>query len=195
MIGWLCGRLVRKAPDALIVDAHGVGYRVFVSLNTFYALPGEGAQVELEIHTHLRENALELFGFADPVEKALFTSLLAVSGIGPRMALNILSGIPPVDLLDALRAGDVARLVAVPGVGKKTAERLVVELHDRVRSLGDTAPLQAGSRNGLETEATSALVNLGYRQPQAERAVRDVMRQGANDLGAVIREALQRLSA
>ena len=195
MIGWLSGRLVRKAPDALLVDVHGVGYRVFVSLNTFYALPGEGAPVELEIHTHLRENALELFGFADPVEKALFTSLLAVSGIGPRMALNILSGIPPTTLLDALRAGDVARLVAVPGVGKKTAERLVVELHDRVRNLGDIVPLQAGSRNGLETEATSALVNLGYRQPQAERAVRDVVRQGMNDLGAVIREALQRLSA
>lgn len=195
MIGWLRGRLVRKTPDALLVDVHGVGYRVFVSLNTFSALPGEAADVELEIHTQMRENALELFGFADPMEKALFTSLLTVSGVGPRVALNILSGIPPADLLDALRDGDVGRLVAVPGVGRKTADRMVVELQDRVRSLGEAGRVPPGGRNGLETEAASALVNLGYRRPHAERAVREVLREGTNELAAVIRQALQRLSA
>jgi Holliday junction DNA helicase RuvA len=192
MIARLVGRLALKSTEALIVDVHGVGYRVMVSLNAFAALPEEGAEVELAIHTHLRENALELFGFVSPDERALFTALITVSGIGPRMALNILSGVPAADLRDALAAGNVARLVAVPGVGKRTAERLVVELQDRVQKLSVAAPTDAAA--AADREAVSALVNLGYRQPEAERAVRAVTAAGAKGLAEVIRRALQKLS-
>jgi len=192
MIARLVGRLAQKSPEALIVDVHGVGYRVMVSLNAFAALPAEGADVELGIHTHLRENALELFGFVTAEEKALFSALITVSGVGPRMALNILSGLPAADLRDALAAGNVNRLVAVPGVGKRTAERLIVELQDRARKLAAAAPADGGG--AVDGEAVSALVNLGYRAAEAERAVRGVS-AGAKDLAEVIRRALQKLSA
>jgi holliday junction DNA helicase RuvA len=192
MIARLAGRLVQKSPDALIVDVHGVGYRVMVSLTAFAALPEQGAEVELAIHTNLRENALELFGFMSADEQALFGALITVSGIGPRMALNILSGVPAADLRDALAAGNVARLVAVPGVGKRTAERLIVELQDRVRKLAAVAPTDGAAAADLE--AVSALVNLGYRQSEAERAVRAVTAAGTKELAEVIRRALQKLS-
>jgi len=195
MIAHLAGTLAHKSPEALIVDVHGVGYQVFVSLNAFYALPHQGEPVQLHVQTQMRENALELFGFLDPLEKTLFGCLLAVAGIGPRTALNILSGVPTADLMEAIAAGDVARLVAVPGVGRKTADRLVVELQDRVRKLRGQAVDDGRSPGRLEAEAASALVNLGYRQNEAERAVRDVVGRGANDVAAVIRQALQRLSA
>ena len=192
MIARLVGRLARKSPEALVVDVHGVGYRVMVSLNAFAALPEEGGEVELAIHTHLRETALELFGFVADEEKALFTALITVSGVGPRMALNILSGLPAADLRDALATGNVNRLVAIPGIGKRTAERLVVELQDRVRKLAAAAP--ADGAGPLDAEAVSALVNLGYRAPEAERAVRAVSAAGVKDLAAIIRRALQKLS-
>ncbi len=196
MIARLVGQLAHKAPDALIVDVHGVGYRVMVSLNAFAALPEEGERVELAIHTHLRENALELFGFLNADEKSLFGALLAVSGVGPRMALNILSGLPASELLEALAQGNVARLVSVPGIGKKTAERLVVELQDRARLLQAAKPTANGrSRGGPGAEAVSALVNLGYRQGDAERVVREVTGSGSTELAEVIREALRRLSS
>ena len=196
MIARLVGQLAHKAPDALIVDVHGVGYRVMVSLNAFAALPEEGERVELAIHTHLRENALELFGFLNADEKSLFGALLAVSGVGPRMALNILSGLPASELLEALAQGNVARLVSVPGIGKKTAERLVVELQDRARLLQAAKPTANGrSRGGPGAEAVSALVNLGYRQGDAERVVREVTGRGSTELAEVIREALRRLSS
>ena len=192
MIARLVGRLAQKSPDALIVDVHGVGYRVMVSLNAFAALPELGGEVELAIHTNLRENALELFGFVSAEEKALFGALITVSGVGPRMALNILSGLPAADLRDALAAGNVNRLVAIPGVGKRTAERLIVELQDRVRKLAAAAPTDGAGP--LDAEAVSALVNLGYRPPEAERAVRAVTASGARDLAEAIRRALQKLS-
>jgi Holliday junction DNA helicase RuvA len=194
MIARLVGRLARKAPDALIVDVHGVGYRVMVSLNAFSALPAEGELVTLSIHTQMRENALDLFGFLDGQEQALFGGLIGVSGVGPRMALNILSGMPTPDLVQALADGDVARLVAMPGVGKKTADRLIVELRDRVRLLCGPPADRGRAQDGVEGEAVSALVNLGYRQPEAERAVRKAMDVERNDLAAVIRAALQQLS-
>jgi Holliday junction DNA helicase RuvA len=194
MIGRLAGRLAQKSPESVIVDVQGVGYQVWISLNAFAALPNEGQPVELAIHTHLRENALELFGFLDPEEKALFTALLAVSGVGPRMAMNILSGMPTRALMDSLEGGDVARLVTIPGVGRKTAERLVVELKDRVAKLR-VARRPEESRDAASAEATSALVNLGYRQPEAERAVRWAKEQGESDLAGLIRRALQRLSS
>ena len=192
MIGRLTGVLARKSPEALLVDVHGVGYRVLVSLNAFAALPDEGAEVRLGIHTHMRETALELFGFVAPEEQALFGALITVSGVGPRMALNILSGMPAADLRDALAAGNVNRLVAIPGVGKRTAERLIVELQDRARKLAAVAPTDGVG--AVDGEAVSALVNLGYRAPDAERAVRTVTAGGARGLAEVIRRALQKLS-
>lgn len=194
MIARLTGRLAQKAPDALIVDVHGVGYRVVVSLTAFGALPAEGEEVTLAIHTHLRETALELFGFVAPLEQALFGALITVSGIGPRMALNILSGLPSEQLVEALAGGNVARLVAIPGVGKRTAERLVVELQDRVRKLASPATVAAADAQASDAEAVSALVNLGYRAPDAERAVRAALAAGARELADVIRKALQKLS-
>ena len=194
MIARLTGRLVQKAPDALIVDVHGVGYRVLVSLTAFGALPAEGEEVTLAIHTHLRETALELFGFVAPLEQALFGALITVSGIGPRMALNILSGLPAEQLVEALGSGNVARLVAIPGVGKRTAERLVVELQDRVRKLAAPGTAAAAADQASDAEAVSALVNLGYRAPDAERAVRAALAAGARELADVIRKALQKLS-
>jgi len=194
MIARLVGRLVQKSPGALVVDVNGVGYEVFTSLNTFYALPPEGESVELQIQTQMREKALELFGFRDGLEKALFGLLLTVAGVGPRMALGVLSGMSAPDLLDALAAGDLARLVSVPGIGRKRAERLVVELHDRVQVLRGRASGEGPLRTGVEAEATSALVNLGYRQAEAERAVREVVRRGTGDLAEVIRLSLKRLS-
>ena len=194
MIARLAGRLARKSPEALIVDVHGVGYRVLVSLTAFGALPAEGEAVTLGIHTHLRENALELFGFTSDAEQALFGALITVSGIGPRMALNILSGLPAEQLIEALAGGNVARLVAIPGIGKRTAERLVVELQDRVRKLAAAATPSPEAVGSGDAEAVSALVNLGYRAADAERAVRAVTAAGARELADVIRKALQKLS-
>jgi Holliday junction DNA helicase RuvA len=194
MIARLTGRLAQKAPDALIVDVHGVGYRVLVSLTAFGALPAEGDEVTLAIHTHLRETALELFGFVAPLEQALFGALITVSGIGPRLALNILSGLPAEQLIEALGSGNVARLVAIPGVGKRTAERLVVELQDRVRKFASPAAAASADSQASDAEAVSALVNLGYRAPDAERAVRAALAAGARELADVIRKALQKLS-
>lgn len=194
MIARLSGRLARKAPDALIVDVQGVGYRVMVSLNAFSALPAEGEPVELSIHTQMRENAIDLFGFLDAQEQALFGGLIGVSGVGPRMALNILSGMPTADLVQALAEADVARLVAMPGVGRKTADRLVVELRDRVRLLCGKPAKEGRVRGAAEAEAVSALVNLGYRQAEAERAVQKAVGSVKDDLASLIRAALHQLS-
>src|SRR5574340_1278175 len=144
MIAQLAGSLAYKSPEQLIVDVQGVGYQVFVSLNSFYRLPEPGGRVELLIHTHVREDALQLYGFADRDEKDLFLLLLGISGIGPRLALNILSGTPAAELQAALEAGDLVRLVAIPGIGKKTAERLIVELRDKVKVLSSARPGDGG---------------------------------------------------
>jgi Holliday junction DNA helicase RuvA len=195
MIAQLRGSLIHKSPEQLIVDVNGVGYHVLVSLNSYYGLPETRQPVTLLIHTHVREDALQLFGFLDRAEKELFLLLIGVSGIGPRLALNILSGTPTAELLDALEAGDLVRLVAIPGVGKKTAERLVVELRDKVKTAraarGELAP--SGAIGDLE-EAISALVNLGYRRNEAERAVKTAKAEGAEEIETLIRGALKRLS-
>ena len=195
MIAQLSGVLAYKSPEHLVVDVHGVGYQVLVPLNTFYRLPEVGAPVRLLVHTHVREDALQLFGFLDREERELFLLLLGVSGIGPRLALNILSGSPTQDLEAALEAGDVVRLVAIPGVGKKTAERLVLELRDKVKVVRGARGVDDGRRAvGLEAEAVSALVNLGYRHAEAERAVKAACAAGASNLEGVIRTALKRVS-
>ena len=195
MIAQLTGSLDYKSPEHLVVDVHGVGYHVLVSLNSFYRLPEPGNHVRLLIHTHVREDALQLYGFFDREEKELFLLLNSVTGIGPRLALNILSGTPTTELLDALESGDLVRLVAIPGVGKKTAERLVLELRDKIKLVRVARAADGGRAvSGLEGEAVSALLNLGYRRSEAERAVKAACAAGANDLEAVIRAALKRVS-
>jgi len=195
MIARLTGVLEEKTPEQLLIDVHGVGYQVFVSLQTFYRLPTLHERVSLHIYTHLREDALQLFGFSEEKEKSSFLLLKGVSGIGPRLALNILSGIPVVELENALRASDVTRLVAIPGVGKKTAERLVIELREKVGSLEDGLPGVSGEQAAFLAEATSALVNLGYRRVEAERSVREALRRGAASMADLIRDALRSLSS
>jgi holliday junction DNA helicase RuvA len=194
VIARLTGVLEEKTPEQLIINVNGVGYQVFVSLQTFYRLPALHESVSLQIYTHLREDALLLYGFLEEKEKASFVLLRGVSGIGPRLALNILSGIPVDELENALRAGDVTRLVAVPGVGKKTAERLVVELREKVGAF-DNGQNVVGGQAPISAEATSALVNLGYRQAEAEKAVRAALQRGATSIADLIRESLRSLRA
>ena len=175
-----------------MVDVAGVGYQVFASAQTLGALPGEGSEVELLIVTHLREDALQLFGFADAAERTLFQLLQSVSGIGPRLALNILSGMPTAELREAIRRRDLVRLTRISGVGKKTAERLSVELADKLAALPEERPARRdGAARGVAEQAVSALVNLGFRPPEAERAVEAAMGAGLMAFEEVIREALR----
>jgi Holliday junction DNA helicase RuvA len=172
VIAQVRGRLVRKEPQEAVVDVGGVGYRVAIPLSTFYRIGEVGDEVSLLTHTHVREDTLALFGFLTSGEQALFERLIAVSGVGPRLALSILSGIEAPDLVSALRTSDVARLTRIPGVGKKTAERLVLELKDKVQNLsGAEEPAPAGPAAATKEDLASALVHLGYSRPEAERGV------------------------
>jgi len=180
VIAQVRGRLVRKEPQEAIVDVGGVGYRVSIPLSTFYRIGEAGDEVTLLTHTHVREDTLALFGFLTSGEQALFERLIAVSGVGPKLALSILSGIEAPDLVAALRSSDVARLTRIPGVGKKTAERLVLELKDKVQGLAATeeaAP--AGPPSAAKEDLVSALVHLGYSRPEAERGVDRALEQNA----------------
>ncbi len=195
MIGRLTGRLASKAPDQILLDVSGVGYLIHIPLSTFYELPEQEAAASLWIHTHVREDALALYGFLTVRERSLFLLLLGVTGIGPRVALTVLSGIPPTELVEALRRQDVRRLVAVPGVGKKTAERMVLELADKVANLPGEAPSKTPAAVASD-DVLSALVNLGYRKAEAERAVDAVARGAApEDFSAFLKEALGRLTS
>ena len=197
MIAQIRGRLSIKVPGEIVVDVGGIGYQVLIPLTVFYRLPELGAEVDLRIHTHVREDAIQLFGFVEPMEKQVFLLLIGVSGIGPKLALNILSGIAAADLLHALREGDQARLFSIPGVGKKLAERMIVELKDKLSGFSSDEPAQAARLNagsGLLHDAVSALVNLGYRKPDAEKHVRDVLSGGAKTLEDALKESLRRLS-
>jgi Holliday junction DNA helicase RuvA len=195
VIAQISGTLAQKSAGEIVVDVNGVGYQIFIPLNVFYRMPEIGARVSLQIYTHLREDALQLYGFQDNAEKQLFMHLTAVSGIGPRLAVNILSGIPAEDLSRALREGDQVRLVAIPGVGKKLAERMIVELKDKLLTLpGDgsqSKPMEHESQ--LMRDAISALVNLGYRKAEAESHVRAVMQTGEGTLESILKESLRRL--
>jgi Holliday junction DNA helicase RuvA len=198
MIGSLAGTLAEKAPERVLVDVHGVGYAVHVSLQTFADLPAAGGEVRLLVHTEVREDAIELFGFRTAGERGMFHLLRKVKGVGPRTALVVLSGMPVEALAATIAAGDGARLQTIPGVGKKIAERIVVECRD------EAALLAAGARppvrdaivlgDGVRTEAISALVNLGYRRPEAERAVEKAAKPGM-PLEDLVRAALQGLGA
>jgi len=174
VIAQLRGRILEKHPNRIVVDVGGVGYDVFVPLSTFYGLGDAGSDISLRIHTHVREDALALYGFRTILEQDLFERLISVSGIGPKVALGVLSGIEPLELMRAIERSDVARLTAIPGIGRKTSERIVLELKDRlpraqvedaVAGEVETAP------GGLRDDVLSALVNLGYHRPLAEKAV------------------------
>jgi Holliday junction DNA helicase RuvA len=174
VIAHLRGRIFTKHPNRVVVDVNGVGYAVFVPLSTYYGLGDTGADVALRIHTHVREDALMLYGFATTLEQDLFERLISVSGIGPKVALSVLSGIEPQELIRAVELKDVSRLTAIPGVGKKTAERIVLELTGRLplaKADARTAEETAAGPSGVRDDVLSALVNLGYHRPLAEQAV------------------------
>ena len=194
MIGRLTGRLASKAPDQVLLDVAGVGYLVHIPLSTFYELPDVESPASLWIHTHVREDVLALYGFLTERERSLFLLLLGVSGIGPKVALTVLSGIPPLELVAALHGQDVRRLVAIPGVGKKTAERMVLELAEKVAGFAAEAAPEAPAAVASE-DVLSALVNLGYRKSEAEKAVDSVVRAGSpTEFGDYLKLALKKLT-
>ena len=173
MIAHLRGRILEKHPNRVVVDVNGVGYDVAVPLSTFYNLAEPGGETALRIHTHVREDQLALYGFATALEQELFERLIGVSGIGPKLALAVLSGIEPIELIRAIERGDVARLTAIPGVGKKTSERIVLELKDRLPRASVAAIAAGGAvpeSPTLRDDVLSALMNLGYHRPLAEKA-------------------------
>jgi Holliday junction DNA helicase RuvA len=195
VIAHLSGTLLEKHVQRLVVDVGGVGYDVQVPLSTFYAVGDLGACVALRIHTHVREDAIQLFGFVTPAEREWFDRLISVNGIGPKLALAVLSGIDVGDLARAVRHNDVARLTKIPGVGRKTAERLVVELKDRLPVVEGADPAPAGPpADDVRADLLSALGNLGYQAASAEKAVDAVLRTTeARDFEPVLRQVLQRL--
>jgi len=179
MIAELTGKLARKDPEEIVVDVHGVGYRLLVPLSTYLALPEVGAEIHLLVHTLVREDALELFGFASDLERRLFCLLRSVQKIGSRLAMAALSGLPPELLVAALQAGDATRLATVPGIGRKTAERLVLELKDRVAHVAAGGRTKVVATARLEDDARSALTNLGYRPQVVEQALAAVRDDGS----------------
>lgn len=203
MIAQLTGKLVQKQPNTVIIDVGGVGYDVTIPVSTFYELGEPGADVSLKIHTHVREDALQLFGFWTAREKELFLKLISVSGVGPKLAITMLSGMPAGELINAITTDDHARLTSIPGVGRKTAERVVVELRDKLavisleareadRASREAAPGEAAVRD----DTIAALMALGYPKAIAERAVSFALREeGERTIEAVLKRALRRLSS
>ncbi len=197
MIAHLRGRVLEKHPNRLILDVAGVGYDVQVPLSTFYGCGDPGSEIALRIHTHVREDALALYGFATPLELTMFERLIGVNGIGPKLALAVLSGIDALDLVRAIERNDVARLVVIPGVGKKTAERICVELRDRLpkaidRAGGGTAQTSAGA---MRDDMVSALVNLGYHRQTIDKVLDPLFTNGEEQrFEDVLRAALKQLS-
>lgn len=177
MIASLCGVLTRKSIQSVIIDVHGVGYDVFVPLTTFYRLPEIGDTVSLIIHTHVREDAITLFGFLTNEEKAMFQLIITVSGIGPRLAVNILSGIASTELYGAIMTEDVGRLVSIPGVGRKTAERLIFELKEKLETAGLDHRKPLDESDTIAGDVLSALANLGYREAAAKKAVDQALKE------------------
>jgi Holliday junction DNA helicase RuvA len=178
MIAVLRGSISEKTPSRVIVDVAGVGYDVLVPLSTFYVLGEPGSAVTLRIHTHVREDVIALYGFSTRLEQELFERLISINGVGPKLALAVLSGIEPAELIRAIRAQDVARLTRIPGIGKKTAERIGLELKDRLPAgaqAAEPAPAASTAADHLRDDLLSALVNLGYQRPVAEKAVAKVL--------------------
>ncbi len=203
MIAYLSGKILAKQANSVIVDVGGVGYEVNIPLSTFYDLGETGAPIQLTIHTHVREDALQLFGFKTLRERDIFLRLTSVSGVGPKLALTMLSGLSADELVSALRNGDLVRLVRLPGVGKKTAERLVLELRDKIAMLSTpesdaltpSASAAATSANTAREDALSALVNLGYQKIAAEKALKATLAENPDaSVPVLIRRSLQALA-
>ena len=196
MIAFLRGRLLEKHPNRVIVDVQGVGYEVFVPVSSFFGMTEQGGEVALRVHTHVREDVIALFGFATSRELDLFERLIAVSGIGPKLALAVLSGIEADELVQAVQRGDVGRLTMIPGVGKKTAERVVLELRDRLATLPtQTAAGGQAAAGSMRDDLLSALINLGYHRPVAEKAAEAALKAHAGEgFEAVFRGAMQQLA-
>jgi Holliday junction DNA helicase RuvA len=195
MIAHIRGRLLAKHPNQAIVETGGVGYDVTITVPTFSDLPAAGAEVALHIHTHVREDLIALYGFLRPAEKALFEKLITVSGIGPKLAVTILSGMAADEMVGAIRGNDLARLTRIPGIGKKTAERMVLELRDKLPQPGPTSAPAIPSLNAIEEDVLSALTNLGYQRLSAEKVMLLVKKNNADgSFDAMFREALAALS-
>jgi holliday junction DNA helicase RuvA len=177
VIAHLRGKLAQKEPARVIVDVNGVGYEVFIPLTTFTALPSAGSDVSIDVHTHVREDMIALYGFSTRRERTIFEKLMTISGIGPKLAVTILSGGSVEDLVGAIRRADLARLTAIPGVGRKTAERIILELKDKLQDFAEAQP-----KSSVEVDVLSALENLGYNRALAEGALRRAM-NGDGDLG------------
>lgn len=203
MIAKLSGKLDQKQPNSIIVDVGGVGYEVTIPVSTFYELGETGSDVSLKIHTNVREDAIQLFGFWTAREKELFLRLTSVSGIGPKLAITMLSGMPANELISAIRNNDLARLTTIPGVGRKTAERVVVELRDKLARMtfeeGEperAASIAAGSDfDAIREDVAAALMALGYPKPVAEKSVAAALgEEGERSIEAVLKRALKRVS-
>jgi Holliday junction DNA helicase RuvA len=195
MIALLTGVIAYKTPDHIILDVHGVGYRVLIPFSTYYELPEEGGAASLHIHTSVREDAIQLYGFRTRLEKSFFQLLISVTGIGPKMARDILSNIQPAPLAQALAQGDVHKLSSIPGIGKKTAERLVLELKDKAGKL-DLSSLPAFEAREIPTEdvmddVVSALLNLGYKEPQVRKALGGLDASGGATVEELLKQALK----
>ena len=198
MIALLTGKIASKSPDSVILDVNGVGYRVQIPFSTFFALPEEGGILTLNIHTHVKEDAIHLYGFLTPKEKQLFQLLITVSGVGPKLAKDILSNIQPADLASALCRGDIVRLSAIPGIGKKTSERLILELKDKVVKLGLAAESDRNSTlaiqdSSIRDDVASALVNLGYKESIVTKALSEFEIAADVPMETVLKLALKRL--
>lgn len=200
MIGQLRGQLLKKKPNLLLVEVHGIGYEVHIPLTSYYDLPQEGSDVVLQVHTHVREDALSLFGFGTQREKEFFLKLVSISGIGPKLAIGIMSGARVEELAHAIATGDIAKLTTIPGVGRKTAERVVLELKNQIAGFLLKQPQEsgapAGALDGLQQDVLSALVNLGYPKPGAEKALSQVLRSGEyeSNFEDLLRSTLRRLA-
>lgn len=202
MIAFLSGKLLEKEANSVIVDVGGVGYEVIIPLSTFYELGEVGSDVQLRIFTHVREDTLQLFGFKTARERDLYLKLISVQGIGAKSGITMLSGMSADEIVAAIRTDNLARLTAIPGVGKKTAERLVIELRDKLGELSAGAAVGAAASSGAAVradeafdDALSALVNLGYQRSAAEKALQQVMKEGKDlSVQKLLRQALQRLA-
>jgi len=200
MIGQLRGKLISKKPNILLIDVQGVGYEVIVSLTSFYELPNEGSEVTLKIHTHVREDAIVLFGFHSLLEKEFFLKLITISGVGPKLAITILSGATVHELAQALIEGNTGRLTSIPGIGRKTAERLTLELKGQMAAFvspeQSDAVKTAGVPQTIEEDILSALTNLGYPRPSAEKAITLALREDGAErtFEGILKNALRRLA-
>ncbi|MEI8356360.1 MAG: Holliday junction branch migration protein RuvA [Deltaproteobacteria bacterium] len=197
MIALLTGKVASKSPDFIILDVNGVGYRVQIPFSTYYELPEEGGEVSLQIYTHVKEDLIALYGFRTVAEKNFFQLLISVSGIGPKLGKDILSNCQVGDLSNAILQGNLSRLCAIPGIGKKGAERMILELRDKVQKLELSVPMQGGARqsepSGIREDVASALVNLGYRDLVVKNALADIQIPAEASMETVLKQALKSL--